>query len=132
MPYASLVIIFNEEKKVLLLKRSQEVDSYQGLWGFPGGTIEEGEASVNAAVREVFEETSLKISPKNLVYVFTMRKEPYKDIIFYIASQWSGSPKIDWESDDYDWFDPSEMKGLNIVPTPEIVFELISSWAKMF
>ena len=37
MSYASLVIIFNNENKILLLKRSQKVDSYRGMWGFPGG-----------------------------------------------------------------------------------------------
>jgi 8-oxo-dGTP diphosphatase len=132
MPYASLVIIFNDKGEVLLLKRSQKVDSYRGLWGFPGGKREEGETSVDAAIREVYEETSLKIWQKYLVYVFTMKREPYKDIIFYLTSQWSGEPKVDWESDEFRWFKPSEIADLKMVPTPKIVFELIDAWSKMF
>tara|TARA_A200000159_G_C7304663_1_gene331783 strand:+ start:688 stop:1104 length:417 start_codon:yes stop_codon:yes gene_type:complete len=129
MPYASLIILFNEEGRVLLLRRSQQVDSYPGLYGFPGGKIEEGETSVDAAVRELYEEASLKIRPADLVYVFTMNKEESKDIIFYIATKWRGSPKVDWESDSFIWADPSSMSELDMVPTPKIVFELITSWA---
>lgn len=130
MPYASLIILFNEEGKVLLLKRSQKVDSYAGMYGFPGGKIESGETSIDAAVRELFEETSLKVRPKDLVYVFTMNKEPSKDIVFFIASEWSGDPKVDWESESFLWGDPSSIEDLSMVPTPDIVFDLIRSWAK--
>jgi 8-oxo-dGTP diphosphatase len=130
MPYASLVIIFNDKNKVLLLKRSQKVDTYRGLWGFPGGKIEDGETSVDAAVREVSEETGLEVYQKKLVYVFTMIKEPYKHIVFFLTNEWSGSPRVDWESDEFGWFDPSELSDLNMVPAPKIVFDMIESWAK--
>ena len=132
MPYASMVIIFDDESKVLLLKRSQKVDSYQGMWGFPGGKIEDGESPAEAAAREVLEETSLKVYQKDLVYVFTMTKKPAKDIMFFLTTKWRGTPKVDWESDEFKWFEPSELSTLNIVPTPEIVFDMIKSWAKSF
>ena len=65
MAYASLVIIFNKKNEVLLLKRSEKVDSFRGLWGFPGGKREDGELSLEAAVREVKEETDLDILKKD-------------------------------------------------------------------
>ena len=132
MSYASLVIIFNDKNEILLLKRSQKVDSYRGMWGFPGGKREDGETSVDAAVREVREETNLKIFPKELAYVFTMKRDSGKDIIFYITNKWSGTPQVDWESDEYRWFDPFTLSNLNIVPAPKKVFELIEAWAKTF
>ena len=129
MPYAALVIILNDERKVLLLKRSQKVDSYRGLWGFPGGKRESGETSAEAAVREVYEETSLRVYSKELVYVLTMRRESHKDIVFYLARKWAGTPEVDWESDEYRWFDPSKLSDLEMVPTPKIVFDMIEAWA---
>mgnify|MGYP001365456606 CR=1 FL=1 len=132
MPYASLVIIFNKDNKVLLLKRSKKVDSYPEYWGFPGGKREDGETSVEAAVREVREETSLTVYPKELAYVFTMKRGEHKDIVFYITKKWSGTPSIDWESDEFRWVDPKDMSQLNMVPTPKLVYDLIDAWSKVF
>ena len=86
-----MIILFNKQGKVLLLKRSEKVDSYPGMYGFPGGKIQDKETSVDAAVRELFEETKLRIRPIDLVYVFTMKKSSSKDIIFYIARNWRGT-----------------------------------------
>lgn len=132
MAYASLVILFNENGEVLLLKRSNKVDSYSGKYGFPGGKIEDGETSLEAAVREVKEETDLNIKQKNLAYVFTMSKDNSKDIIFYIAKEWNGKVKVDWESDEFFWAKPSLLDSIDLVPTPNIVFDLIKAWAKFF
>lgn len=132
MAYASLVIIFNKKNEVLLLKRSEKVDSFRGLWGFPGGKREDGELSLEAAVREVKEETDLDILKKDLTYVFTMRRTPDKDILFYITNQWKGTVSIDWESQDYAWRNPNDLGGEDMVPTPKIVFDLIKEWSKLF
>ena len=42
---------------VLLVKRINEPDA--GLWGFPGGHVDEGETALEAAVRELKEETGI-------------------------------------------------------------------------
>ena len=131
MPYASLVIIFNNKRQVLLLKRSAKVDSHPNKWGFPGGRVEEGETSVDAAVREVYEETTLKVFPKKLTYVFNMKKENGKEIVFFLTDSWHGSVKTDWESDDYGWVDIAQLPIKDMVPAPKIVFEMIRAWSKM-
>lgn len=45
------------EKYVLL------VQSYNGKWGPPKGTVEEGESTYACAIRETYEETGLRIKP---------------------------------------------------------------------
>ncbi|WP_453989916.1 NUDIX domain-containing protein [Bacillus nitroreducens] len=60
------VIILNEEKQVLLQKRSDV-----GLWGIPSGHIEIGETVSEAAIREVKEETNLDIKINKLIGVYS-------------------------------------------------------------
>ncbi|MES0372167.1 MAG: (deoxy)nucleoside triphosphate pyrophosphohydrolase [Mariprofundaceae bacterium] len=54
----ALVAAFNDNKELLLLKRPDGVHQ-GGLWSFPGGKVETNETPLNAAVRELKEETGL-------------------------------------------------------------------------
>lgn len=51
------VVVFNRNRKVLLCRRSDEVED---AWQFPQGGIEKGELPQQAAARELQEETSIK------------------------------------------------------------------------
>ncbi|WP_299151512.1 NUDIX hydrolase [uncultured Tateyamaria sp.] len=46
---------------VLLVKRRNEPDA--GLWGFPGGHVDLGETAMDAAIRELREETTIVARP---------------------------------------------------------------------
>ena len=54
----ALVAVFNRNREALLLRRSADVHC-AGLWSFPGGKVEAGEAAEHAAMRELAEETGL-------------------------------------------------------------------------
>jgi len=54
----ALVAAFNEKHELLLLKRPDKVHC-GGLWSFPGGKVETDEMPLQAAIRELKEETNL-------------------------------------------------------------------------
>ncbi|MBO9434152.1 NUDIX hydrolase [Ruegeria sp. R13_0] len=56
----ALAVVLHQEN-VLLVQRSKEPD--RGLWGFPGGHVEWGETVLQAAERELLEETSVTAEP---------------------------------------------------------------------
>jgi 8-oxo-dGTP pyrophosphatase MutT (NUDIX family) len=58
-------LILNEFGQALFLKRGPGGDS-PGLWAFPGGRLEPGEAAIAAAVRETLEESGAKLDPAKL------------------------------------------------------------------
>jgi len=62
--------------KVLSIKRGKE--PFKGMWANPGGNIDEGEKPLDAAVRELEEETNLVIDPGHFYYVGAFDK-PYRD-----------------------------------------------------
>tara|TARA_B100000315_G_scaffold250024_1_gene282134 strand:- start:671 stop:1231 length:561 start_codon:yes stop_codon:yes gene_type:complete len=59
-------IMFDDDGRVLLEHRSDN-----GFWGLPGGHVEIGEPVADAAVREVYEETGLRVRIKRMVGVYS-------------------------------------------------------------
>ena len=56
---AAMVVVLNNDQEVLLLKRSAESNWMPKKWALPGGHIEKGESSKDAAVREAKEEANI-------------------------------------------------------------------------
>jgi len=64
----SVAVIFNGDNKVMLVKCTY---NRAHPWGLPGGSLEHGESGEDAIVREVHEETNLKIEIERFLFVKT-------------------------------------------------------------
>src|SRR5579872_4954968 len=60
---ASRLLLINENNRVLLFRFVHKVGSLAGqdYWATPGGGLEDGETFVDAARRELFEETGISV-----------------------------------------------------------------------
>lgn len=61
LPKLAALAVLVQDGRVLLVKRRNPPDA--GLWGFPGGHVEPGETAMQAAVRELWEETGVSAQP---------------------------------------------------------------------
>lgn len=59
-------VIFDAEGRVLLVRRADN-----GHWGLPSGKVEVGESVADAVVREVQEETGLRVRVARLIGVYS-------------------------------------------------------------
>jgi 8-oxo-dGTP diphosphatase len=61
------VLLTNQEGKILILKRSTDSKTNPGKWELPGGKVNQNESFDHALIREVYEETNLKIALEHVV-----------------------------------------------------------------
>ncbi|MHC4663183.1 MAG: NUDIX hydrolase [Planctomycetota bacterium] len=82
VPVALVAIERNNGEEVLLIQRKKP--PFEGLWGLPGGKVQEGETAPEAAAREMMEETGY--APKYL--------ESYGIISEEIREEGAPSPNV--------------------------------------
>ena len=100
--------------RVLLTQRAR--GPANGVWTMPGGVVEAGETLSEALVREIDEETKIKIEP---VALAGHREVMVRDasgraerhfVIMCFASRWiSGEPDLNEELADARWVEPAEL-----------------------
>lgn len=69
-----IVKTFELEQQILLIKRKNE--PFKDCWALPGGFVDENEDLEQAAIRELVEETQVKISHLEQIGAFG---KPYRD-----------------------------------------------------
>ncbi|WP_299527953.1 NUDIX hydrolase [uncultured Lutibacter sp.] len=96
---ASGVILQN--KKILLLQRSNYTENYPEFWGCPGGRAEKGETAEQNVIREVKEECNLNFSPTSILKTGVWQDRSY----YRFLGNWNGEIKLqELEVLDYNWF----------------------------
>ena len=64
-PRLAALAVTIRDGRVLLVRRRNPPDA--GLWGFPGGHVEPGETGLQAAARELAEETGVAVTPRRYI-----------------------------------------------------------------
>ncbi len=113
-PFLAVSAAIFRNGKVLVVRRARK--PALNLYTLPGGAVEAGETLVEAAIREVREETSLSIKPvalaghREVIARDDAGKVERHFVIMCFASRWlSGEPVLSDELDDSRWVDPSEL-----------------------
>jgi 8-oxo-dGTP diphosphatase len=98
--------VVNEQGKLLAIRRPDN-----GHWEPPGGILELDESIHEGLVREVREETGLRVEPERLTGVYKNMRRGIVALVFrcHVAS---GRPRTGTEATEIRWLDPEAVAGL--------------------
>jgi 8-oxo-dGTP diphosphatase len=99
-------IPFTPDGRIVLLRRG--FDPGQGLWTFPGGFIDLGESSEEAAVRETMEEIRIDVRIDGLVGVYSRATDRVM-LVVYRATTNGATPRPTDEAPTIEAFAPDEL-----------------------
>jgi len=111
--------------EILILKRSEDVGTYQEQWGGVAGFVEESEEPYETAIKEIKEEVGL--DKEDLLSVKKESAVKFTDLYGDKLYDWVVYPflfhikerdkiKIDWEHTEFRWIKPSDLKEYDTVP----------------
>lgn len=114
--------INNGKREVLLIQRKHY--PFEGMWALPGGFVDMDETCEQAIVRELKEETNLRINTLKQLHTFSaLGRDPRGrtvSVTFYGEADLSNSEVVGGDdASDARWFDLSTM--------PELAFDHIKA-----
>lgn len=103
-------IIFNEQERLLILRRSKTAPYGALIWDLPGGDLDYGEDAIIGITREIKEETGLdvrELKPFDVESHINDRKEFWVTIA-YVGKTSSDNVSLSYEHDRHKWIEPKE------------------------
>jgi 8-oxo-dGTP diphosphatase len=130
MSTVDLLIFHKNSNSLQLLAIKRGHPPFVGSWANPGGNIDESEAPIQAAIRELEEETSVILSDTDLKFIGKFDK-PWRDprskicVSYAFACVLSEKPATvaQDDADDVTWLDIVDGKILNNGVAVEMAFD---------
>ena len=110
----SNVVLQNDSGHVLVLRRSKSHPKRGLQPDLPGGTLEAGESFLQAALRELYEETRIVLTPNQLMLAYEKTvddpQRPLMGRVYTAACKASATNvQLSWEHDQYVWLLPEKL-----------------------
>jgi len=116
---ASASVIFEGKNNTVLLQlRDNKTNNYPEMWGLFGGTIENNETPIQAAVREMKEELGIDLQEKNLKLFLNIKNGNEEYYIFRSKFIWNIKDIELKEGKDMKFFSKKEFLKLNNIIPP--------------
>ncbi len=114
----AVLVLKNDQGKVLLQKRPKDANRFPDSWGLFGGGLKPGESPEDALRREVREELGLQLGHFDLVseHPYVLRDLGERGKIYAFEAYFDESELRLYEGQEMAWFRPEEALRLGMHP----------------
>jgi 8-oxo-dGTP diphosphatase len=132
MQYVRVAVhgLIKKDDKFLITKRPFDDDYMPMLWDIPGGTIKFQENVNDALVREIDEETKLKVKIGNIIFCYDFPSSPDRHQFQMVYECEYKSGEVILNPDDHDefrWVTPDEIEQLPKIALLEELFKFLKN-----
>ncbi len=115
--FGSAGLLVSDGGRGVLLQHRAVWSHHGGTWGLPGGALHEGEAAVDGALREAWEEAGVPRENVELLFtsVWDIGYWSYTTVVVAAVEPFEAVIS-DPESLALEWFDPEDVAGLPLHP----------------
>ena len=125
-----VVVLSQDKNKVLLVKHTQLAEHETDTFGLPAGRLEINEDNESAAIRELEEETGLKVKSEDLIKLPTIhraqiqRKTGIKnfELVSFICKSYNGEIRASSENIPI-WVEIKELDEIRLLPNVKSIVE---------
>jgi 8-oxo-dGTP diphosphatase len=123
---ASVLILYNEKKEILLQHRSKDARNAPNLWAFFGGGIEEGETPLQALEREIWEELEYKTKSPHFLGHFDY--EGKSNVYTYVEKYDESQTLHQHEGQGLGWFTIADTVNLEMKENNRLTIKVVGSF----
>jgi 8-oxo-dGTP pyrophosphatase MutT (NUDIX family) len=124
---SSVAVLYNN--KLLLLKRGNSAPWMPNKYCLPGGKIEPDESLVDAASRELYEETKISVDSRYLTPIDIYYHSSYSKKAFIYQPKDEPNIILNYEHSDYVWNSVTEIYSRDdTVPSVKKVVKTLVYW----
>ncbi len=120
-------LVERDDGAVLLVRRA--VAPYRGWWDIPGGFLEADEHPERGAVRELREETGLRVRLVCLLGVYVDRGPPATLNLYYLARATGGRARASDDAVALGWFHRGELP--RRIAYPRHARRVLADWRRL-
>lgn len=123
----SATVALISDNKLLLLKRGDTAPWMPNKYCLPGGGVDKNESLIEAAIRELVEETSIELHSNQLTPL-TISYPKYSKVVFVCNNDNNYSVQLNWEHSDYIWVSYKESSQADLVPGLDVTIKSLCHW----
>ena len=128
-PRITAAVLVEKDGKFLLAERNKE--NYNGYWIIPGGGVKFGETIIDAAIREIKEETNLDVEIIKLIghkEVINVPGNYHSVVFFHLANPKNTNIEAKEDVSKAKFFSIEEIKKLKIAESVEWALRTAGFW----
>ncbi len=105
-----LGIIFDSEKRLVLIGRNEDPQFPQVTWGFPGGRADYGEDLEHYLKSEIKKETGFDVESLGVILAKTYPEKRHYISIYYLCELVGGKEKLGGYFKEMKWVKPQDLE----------------------